>query len=254
MDYILIYLYIYAFVVGMCLASFINVVIYRLPLGISVARGRSFCPSCNHQLGVLDLIPIFSYLSLRGKCRYCGTKIPVRDTLIEVLGGCIAMLCFHVYGFNLMTLLSFLFALILIAIAFIDLDTMIIPDSLNVCIALLGVASLLVNDLGLMDRVLGVFAVSLPLWCINLFIVDSFGGGDIKLFAACGFLLGWRVLLIGAFLSILLAGTYACYLLLTRKANGKAHIAFGPYICVGMFIALLYGEQLLRAYLGLFGL
>lgn len=254
MNPILLIVYIYAFVVGMCIASFVNVVIYRVPRRISVAKGRSFCPSCKHQLGVLDLIPIFSYLFLGGKCRYCDAKIPVRDTLVEILGGCLAMLCFLVFGFSWMTLLSFTFGMVLIAIAMIDLDTMTIPDELNICVLLIAIASMFITDISLVDRLIGVFIVSVPLWAINFVVADSFGGGDIKLLAACGLLLGWKYLLVGAFIAILLAGSYAIYLVLSKKVERKDHIAFGPYICFGMFVVLLYGEQILEAYLHFFGL
>lgn len=254
MDYILVYLYVYAFILGMCIASFINVVIFRVPLGISVAKGRSYCPNCQHSLSALDLMPIVSYLALGGKCRYCKSKIPVRDTLLEALGGCLAMLCFHLYGFDWMTILSFAYAMVLVAVAMIDFDTMIIPDRLNLSILIIALLSLFVSDISILDRVIGLLAVSLPMYLLNLFITDAFGGGDIKLLAASGLLLGWRSLLVGTFIALLIAGSYACYLLITKKADTGTHIAFGPYLCVGLFIAMLYGDSILRAYLGLFGL
>lgn len=254
METIFIFLYVYMFVVGACIASFVNVVIYRLPLEISVAKGRSFCPSCQHQLGVLDLIPIVSYICLGGKCRYCKTKIPIRDTLLEVLGGLLGMLCFYRYGIDLMTLISFAFAMVLVAISMIDLDTMTIPNSLIIACFVICVISYPFIDVSIIDRIIGFFAVSLPLYLLNLVIPDCFGGGDIKLLAVCGLMLGWVDLLVGMFIAIVIAGLYAGYLMLSKKVSRKDHIAFGPYICFGMFVALLYGNELLNWYLHLFGL
>lgn len=254
MEAILILIYVYAFVVGMCIASFMNVVIYRVPLNISVAKGRSFCPSCKHSLNALDLIPIFSYLFLGGKCRYCHAKIPVRDTLLEILGGCLAMVCFYRYGFEWMTLISFALSMVLMAISMIDLDTMIIPDRLNVCVLMIAILSMFLLDVPMMDRVIGALAVSVPMFLLNFLIPDCFGGGDIKLLAACGLMLGWKKLLVGMFIAVLLAGVVAVYLMITKKVDRKGHMAFGPYICIGMFVSLLYGYEILGMYLSLFGL
>lgn len=253
MESILIFLYVYAFVVGSCIASFINVVIYRVPLGLSVAKGRSFCPQCHHQLHALDLIPIVSYMFLGGRCRYCHAKIPVRDTLLEILGGLLGMLCFYRFGIDGMTLLSFVFAMVLLAIAMIDLDTMIIPNELIICCLILVVLSIPLMEMSILDRLIGFLIVSVPMYLLNLVIPDCFGGGDIKLLAVCGLLMGWQNLLVGMFIAIILAGGYATYLLVTHKANRKTHMAFGPYICIGVFTALLYGQEILNMYLGLFG-
>ena len=254
MEAVLILMYVYAFVVGCCMASFINVVIYRVPLGISVAKGRSFCPSCQHQLHALDLIPILSYICLGGKCRYCHEHIGMRDTLLELLGGLLGMLCFYRYGFSMMTVIAFAFAMMLQAIAFIDLDTMEIPNGLVVGCFIIGFISIPFLHIDMISRIIGIFIVSVPLIVLNMVIPDAFGGGDIKLLAACGFFMGWVNVLIGMFIAVLLAGGYAIYLMLSHKIDKGGHIAFGPYLCIGMFISLLYGSQLLSSYLSLFGL
>lgn len=254
MESIFIFLYVYMFVVGACITSFINVVIYRLPLGISVAKGRSFCPACHHQLSAIDLIPILSWVTLGGKCRYCQAKIPVRDTFLEVIGGLLGVLCFHHYGMNWMTLISFVFSMILIAITMIDFDTMTIPNSLVIACVIIVIISYPFIEISILERIIGFFIVSLPLYLLNYVIPDCFGGGDIKLLAVCGLLLGWQNLLVGMFIAILTGGSYAGYLLISRKVEKGTHIAFGPYICFGMFLALLYGQSLLNWYLSLFGL
>ncbi len=238
----------YIWIIGMCTASFINVVIDRIPKKKSVIKGRSSCPTCSHVLGVMDMIPVISYLMLKGKCRYCKTKLSVREPWIELLGGFLAILCFYVYGNHWMSMVSFLFSMILLAISCIDFDTMIIPDRLNLCVLLIGLISTLVSDISLKERLIGMWIVSLPLFLMNLLIPDSFGGGDIKLLICCGFMLGWKNTLVGMIFAVLSAGSYATYLLFTKKRNRKEHIAFGPYICMGMFTALLAGNQIINAY------
>ena len=254
METILIFFYIYMFVIGTCVASFINVVIYRLPLGISVAKGRSFCPSCQHQLKAIDLIPIVSYLCLGGKCRYCRSPIPMRDTILEFIGGMLGMLCFYRYGIHWMTLISFVFAMILVAITMIDFDTMTIPNSLVIACLVVCVLYYPFNHNSLWECLIGFFIVSGSMYLMNLIIPDCFGGGDIKLIAVCGLMLGWKLVLVGMFIAVIIAGCYAGYLMLTHKVDKKGHIAFGPYICFGMFVSLLYGNELLSWYLALFGL
>lgn len=252
MNTMLVFLYTNLFIVGCCVASFINVVIYRIPLGLSVVKGRSFCPSCHHQLHAIDLIPILSYVSLGGKCRYCQNHIPIRDTFLELLGGILALLCFYRFGFNWFALLSFVFVMVLQAISFIDLDTMEIPNSLVICCLMIALLSVSFMDLNMIDRLIGFFVLSVPLYLLNYVIPDSFGGGDIRLLAVCGLFLGWKKLLVGMFIAIFLAGGYACYLLVRGKIEMNGHIAFGPYICVGMFVSLLYGTQIFNVYLWLF--
>ncbi|MFQ6875644.1 MAG: prepilin peptidase [Coprobacillus cateniformis] len=254
MEPIVLFLYVYMFVLGTCIASFINVVIYRLPLGLNFVEGRSFCPKCHKTLKAYDMIPVFSWFLLRGKCRFCKEPISLRYPAIEFVGGVLAVLCFYRYGIDWMTLISFVFSMILLTICMIDYDTMIIPNGLVICCLIVAIVSVPFLDLSLMDRIIGFFIISVPLYIMNLIIPDCFGGGDIKLLAVSGLLMGWINVLIGMFIAVLIAGIYAGYLLLTHRIDRKGHIAFGPYICFGVFVALLYGQELFKWYLSLFGL
>ena len=255
MDRLLILIYIYSFLIGICIASFINVVIWRVPQRLSFVKGRSYCPSCNHQLTWVDLFPVFSYLFLRGKCRYCGVKIPARDTLLEVLGGIIGLYCFYHFQFTWDTLIVFCIFMIMVAITMIDFDTMTIPNGLIIALIVpIGIFTVLHPELSLMSRVIGFFIVSLPMYLLTVLIPDCFGGGDIKLIAVCGFLLGWKLTLLAFFISVLIGGGYAVYLLISKKSKKGAHIAFGPYLCVGIMVSLLYGNAIIQWYLALFGL
>ena len=139
MDSIIILIYVYMFLIGMCVASFMNVVIDRVPRNESFVKGRSHCDHCGETLKWCDLVPIVSYIFLRGKCRYCHTSIPIRGFLIEIFGGLIGMFCFYRFGFSIETILMFVIAMILLAITMIDFDTMIIPDGLNIAMLLVSI-------------------------------------------------------------------------------------------------------------------
>lgn len=255
LEGIIVVFYIYSFLLGICIASFINVVIWRVPQGLSVAKGRSYCPTCNHQLAWYDLFPVLSYILLKGKCRYCSAKIPYRDTLVEIVGGIIAIICFHHFMFTWDTLIVFSIFMILLAITIIDFDTMTIPNGLIIALIIpVGMMTVLHQDISLLTRIIGFFIISLPMYLLMMIIPDCFGGGDLKLIAVCGFLLGWQNTLLAGFISVILGGIYAIYLLMSGKAKKGAHIAFGPYLAIGIAIALLYGNEIIKFYLSLFGI
>lgn len=246
-------LYVYVFIVGLCLGSFANVLIYRLPRGLNIAKGRSLCPACGHTLGARDLVPVLSWLLLRRKCRYCGADIAARYPLVELLGGLLAVVSPLVFGWTLHALFSFLAAMLLMTVSFIDADTQEIPDSLVLALAAVAaLAAIFTRDIAILSRVIGFFVLSLPMLLINLIKSTSFGGGDIKLCAVCGFLLGWRGMLVAGFLALLGGGGYGAYLLLSKKKSGKEHFAFGPFLAAGIYIAMLFSEWLIIWYMSLF--
>lgn len=248
-------LYLFVFVFGCCIGSFLNVLVYRVPNHISFVKGRSFCPNCHAPIKNRDLIPILSFLFLRGKCRGCGQRISPRYPLVEAFAGLLAALCFWRFDFTIQALVAFAFCAILLTVALIDHDTMTIPNGLIIALMVPALCCVfLFPSVGLLARVIGFFAVSLPMLLLNLLIPDCFGGGDIKLMAVCGFALGWQNTLVAAFLAVLLCGVVSVYLLAIKRVGKGCHIAFGPYLTVGLATAFLYGEPLLRAYLSIFGL
>ncbi|MEO1815712.1 MAG: prepilin peptidase [Acetobacterium sp.] len=246
-------LYLYIFVIGIVIGSFLNVVIYRVPKEISFAKGRSFCPHCQAQIKGYHNVPVFSYLWLRGKCADCGEPISIRYPLVELFTGLMAVLVFAVYGFSFQWLVVFAAGAILICITMIDFDTMTIPNGL--VIALMAPALLsffFFPQVGILSRVIGIFVISLPMLALALVIPDAFGGGDIKLMAVAGFMLGWGNTLLATFIGLLLGGAVAVYLL-AQKTKDK-HMAFGPYLCIGIMTALLFGDIIIQWYFNLFGL
>lgn len=245
--------YLYIFVVGAVIGSFLNVVIYRVPKELSFTKGRSFCPHCHSQIKGYHNVPVFSYLCLRGKCADCGESISIRYPFIELFAGIMAVVILAVYGFSFQWLVVFIAGAILICITMIDFDTMTIPDGL---VLALMVPALLCffffPQVGILSRVIGIFVISLPMLALVLFIPEAFGGGDIKLMAVAGFMLGWTNTLLAALMGLLLGGLVAI-ILLARKTKDK-HMAFGPYLCIGIMTALLFGDIIIQWYLSLLGL
>ncbi|MDD4689956.1 MAG: prepilin peptidase [Eubacteriales bacterium] len=243
-------LYFYIFLLGITIGSFLNVVIYRVPNGISVAAGRSFCPSCKETLRSYDLIPIVSYLALGGKCRVCKTKISPRYPIIELLSGILAIGSVWLYGFHIDALVLFVISTILLCISLVDYDTMTIPDAL--LFSLLPVAIVLPfldPSVGIVSRIIGFFAISLPMYGALYLIEDCFGGADIKLFAILGFILGWKNILLTFFIAIILAAICSVVASKIKKEDYKGkHIPFGPYICLGAFIAMIFGHNIIEWY------
>lgn len=241
------------FAVGALVYSFLNVVIYRLPEKKSIFKKDYICSKCGHDLPVKDRIPVFSWIFLRGKCRYCGTKIPMRYALVELFGGIITVFINWYYGLNLHALTVFLFFAVMTVITFIDMDTMEIPPVLNALILLIGIMSIwTIGGLSIVDRIIGMFVISVPVYVLALF--GGFGGGDVKLMFAAGFLLGWKATVAAFFIGIIVGAVYSVFLLIKKLKGLKAEIAFGPFLCLGLAIAVFVGEQLMDAYISSLGL
>jgi len=237
---------------GASVGSFLNVVALRRSKEEGFLTGRSCCMACGCTLIWHDLIPVISWFILFGKCRACKVRISLRYVLIEIITGFVFALVFIVFGFAMMTLLTLAVVMILLAISLIDLSTMEIPNGLNMMLVPLAIAAIWIwSDIGLASRGLGFFVVSFPMLIVTMIIDRAFGGGDIKLMAVCGFLLGWQNALLAFFIAILLGGGWAIYLIVTHKRKKGEHMVFGPALCIGVLLAILYGEHILAWYLGL---
>ncbi len=245
-------IYLYAFILALCIGSFLNVVIYRLPLGKSVADGRSFCPHCKNKLKNRDLIPVFSFLLLKGRCRSCKQPISPRYCMVELTTALLALLVLAVNGANALSLCYFAIAALLLCVALIDADTMTIPDPLIIALALCILPTALLSPLPLWQRAVGFVVISLPMLLLCLVQGGAFGGGDIKLMAVCGALLGWQNILLAMFIGVVGGGIWGVYLLRSGKAKKGANICFGPFLSVGICTALLFGAQILASYFSLY--
>lgn len=245
--------YLLAFLIGISIGSFVNVLVYRIPRGLDFVKGRSFCPACQQTLGARDLIPLLSWAFLKGKCRYCGAKISIRYPLVELAGGLLALLSQWRFGWTAAGLTVFMASMTLLTVSLIDWDTREIPDGLNIALgilAILSVWSMPGPNIG--ARLMGLVCVSAPMCLINLIKPTSFGTGDVLLMVGAGFLLGWKNTLLAMFVALIIGGGYGAWLLLAKKAGGKDHFAFGPALATGICIALFFGNDIILWYLSLF--
>ena len=242
----------YITVMGFVIGSFLNVCIYRIPLHLNIAKGRSFCPSCHTTLKPYDMVPIFSYLILRGKCRKCKAPISVQYPLVEALTGILFLAAFLAHGFTIYSGLLCLFFCCLIVVSITDIQTMMIPDSLQVFIFILAVINIIVTPNEFIEKLIGLAVISMPMLLIAA-ITGGFGGGDVKLCAVSGLFLGWKLVLLGAFAGCILASCWSILLIIRKKADKKTLISFGPFLCFGFLFAALFGSQLITWYLTLLG-
>lgn len=269
---------IFAAVFGLLIGSFLNVVIHRLPKmmqresdnyvahesGVplphtdryNLMMPRSACPHCDHRITAAENIPVVSYLFLRGKCSECKAPISIRYPLIEILSGALSAVLIWHFGSGVAGLAALLFAYLLIAMTFIDADTQLLPDDLTLPLLWCG---LLLNLNGtfvsLNDAVIGAAAGYLSLWSVYwLFKLatgkEGMGYGDFKLLAALGAWMGWKMLPVIILLSSLVGAIVGISLIVFARRGRNIPIPFGPYLATAGMIAMLYGEQLVRTYLG----
>ena len=245
MIYVIIFLY------GIVIGSFLNVCIYRIPKGESIVKVRSHCMNCGYQLKWYDLVPLFSFLFLRGRCRKCKQKISVQYPVIELLNGVLYCIVFAVYGVSVNALLYALLASALIALSVIDFRTYEIPVGFNIWILALGLIRIVTDYADWLDYAVGFLAVSMFLLLIYLITKGrGIGGGDIKLMAACGLLLGWKRIILAFVLGCIIGSVVHTA---RMKISGQGHVlAFGPYLSVGVMIAALAGDPMIAWYLSFF--
>lgn len=239
------------FIYGSIFGSFFNVVILRTPKHESLVTQSSHCPKCQTPIKPYDLIPILSYFILGGKCRNCKNPISWRYPLIESITGITFVWVYLVFGFAYQTIIGILLTSILIIVTVIDIDTMEILDRFQLLLFLLALINLFISPLPILEHLIGFFIISIPFF-ILAYITGGLGGGDIKLIAMAGLLLGYKATLVAFFIASILGGLVAIYLLVTKQKERKSLIAFGPYLCIGIFLAYMYGNQVFSWYLSFF--
>lgn len=266
---------------GLCVGSFLNVVIHRLPKmmelewqaqcaelkgeveatpspPLSLSKPRSRCPECGHQISALENIPLLSYLFiLKGKCSACGSRISVRYPIVEVMTALLSAYTAWHFGPSLATIGALLLLWSLIALAAIDLDTQLLPDSITLPLLWLGlVFNLLGTYVDLPTAVVGAIAGYLALWTVYwLFKLatgkEGMGYGDFKLLAALGAWMGWQMLPTIILLSSAVGAIVGISLIVAARHGRNVPIPFGPYLAAAGVIALFWGPQLTNRYLGL---
>lgn len=271
--------YALALLFGLCVGSFLNVVIHRLPKMLerawqaeaksilaldtlddqapyNLALPRSACPSCGHTLRWFENLPIISYLLLRGRCSACGTGIGQRYPWIELLTATLTLCVAVTLPPSLAAALWMIFIWALVALAFIDLDTQLLPDQITLPLLWLGLLFHLTADSGLSieDAVMGATLGYLSLWLVfHAFRLltgkEGMGYGDFKLFAAFGAWFGWQALPLIILLSSVVGAAIGLLMMLILGRDRHTPIAFGPYLCGAALVYLFWGEQLVQGYL-----
>ncbi len=257
------------FILGASIGSFLNVVIYRVPAGLSVLYPPSRCPQCLHKLGKRENVPIFGWLLLRGRCRHCQAKISSRYPIVEAVTGLIFLLVFWIFGFSVQTLGYWAFCSWLLALSLIDFDTMTLPEPLTRSGLILGLvfqlgigyvaqasnASRIINQLmfGISGAVVGIWLLSLITIFGSLILGQTaMGWGDSKLAAMMGAWLGWKYLLLAGFMACALGAFVGGGAIAIGLLDRRQPMPFGPFLAMGAAIALFWGEAILSSYLHLF--
>ncbi len=235
---------------GLVFGSFLNVLIYRIPKKENFVSTRSHCMKCDYQLKWYDLVPLFSYLFLGGKCRKCKTKISPQYPIVEAMNMVLWVLVFVFCGISFHSIFCCITVSMLLVLSVIDLRTYEIPFGLNVVIFLCGVADTAIDYQNWLDHVIGFFAVSAFLYLIVIISKGAaMGGGDVKLMAAAGLLIGWQ----NSILALIIGCVVGSIIHIIRMKVSKAEhlLAMGPYLSFGIMIAILWGSRLIELYLNL---
>lgn len=245
-------LYVFSCVLGLVVGSFLNVVIYRLPRRESLVRPGSHCPVCGVAIRWFDNVPLLSWVLLRGRCRSCKTAISCRYPFVEALTAATFGLAAWRWGLSWQLPVSWIFLAGLIAIAFIDLEHMIIPNSIVLPGTVVGLAaSIALRPGSWWVYIAGSLGAAAFMLVLALLWSGGMGPGDIKMALFMGAFLGEQVL-VALFFAFLSGALVGLYLILVRKQSRKTRVPFGPFLALGSLIALYLGEPILRTYLDLY--
>ncbi|OUR83165.1 prepilin peptidase [Cycloclasticus sp. 46_120_T64] len=278
------FLYLSVGVLGLLVGSFLNVVIYRLPIMLqkswrqeclefleqedhesnadvfNLSQPRSRCPSCNHPISAIENIPVLSYLFLRGRCKNCRTSISIRYPLVEFSTALLSIMVAIQFGVSTQTLIALPFTWTLITLSLIDADTQLLPDSITLPLLWLVLFASLFNvfidpSSALMGAIAGYLSLWSVFWLFKLATgKDGMGYGDFKLLAAMGALLGWQMLPLVIMLSAFAGAIIGISLIVFKGRSKNNALPFGPYLSIAGFIALLWGEQINQSYLQFIGI
>lgn len=263
-------IYVTIALVGLCIGSFLNVLIYRLPLGMNIASPPSHCPNCDQKIKWYDNIPLLSYIILGGKCRHCKTRISPRYFIVELINILLWVIILIVFGLSVYSAILLLLSSILLAIICIDFEHQIIPDSLNIAIGILGVVATVYSIFDpIVPCILGNFTIvwwerlagglggGLFFTAIFYFYLwirkkEGLGGGDVKLIAALGLILGYKLTILCIGFSAIFACLYLLVMKIAKKLEADKPFAFGPFLATAAFTSIIVGNYLINLYLSLF--
>ena len=247
----------FVFIFGLCIGSFLNVCIFRLPESKSIVQPRSMCPHCGTPIRFYDNIPILSYILLKGKCRHCSTPIALRYPVVELISGAFALGVYLKYGIRLEALIYYALIATLIVITFIDIDHQIIPDVVTLPgIPVFFAASFGLRQITFVDSILGILVgggtLFLVAWLYHLLTKkEGMGGGDIKLLAMIGAVIGWKGVLFTIFVASAVGTLAGMLIILKTRKTMKLAVPFGPFLAIGGITYILFGPQLISWYFNL---
>jgi leader peptidase (prepilin peptidase) / N-methyltransferase len=253
------FFYIFAFIFGAVVGSFLNVCIYRLPKKESVVFPPSHCPNCDYKIPFYDNIPILSYIVLAGRCRSCKVRISPQYPLVELVTALLTLFLFIKFGPSLSFLVLFLFCSAMVVVTFIDLEHQIIPDVISLSGIVCGfIFSFFIPQLGWLNSLIGIAVGGGSLLLVAYgyeFITkkEGMGGGDIKLLAMMGAFFGWRAIPFIIFVSSLIGSVIGITVMLIQKKDAKLAIPFGPFLALGAILYIFFGRQVIYWYLRLSG-
>lgn len=243
--------YLIFFVIGLFFGSFLNVVIYRFPEMKDIFLGHSYCPKCKKNIPFYDLVPLFSYLMLGGKCRFCRKPISIQYLIIEFATGFLFSLAYYILGFNLSLIFYLPIFMLLVLIFVYDLKYLEIPEIFSWLFLALAILAGLFANIYSIDRFLLGGLVGGGILGILVGISDErwMGSGDIKIGLGFGFLLGYPNALLFLFLSFIIGAVFGVLKILVKKGKLKSQIPFAPFLIVSAIITLLFGQRLIDYYL-----
>lgn len=247
--------FVFIVIIGLCIGSFLNVCIYRLPKNESISFPPSHCQNCGYRLKVKDLVPVFSYMFLKGKCRNCGEKISIQYPIIELTNALLYVCVYLRYGLTIETIKYSIFVSLLLVIGMIDFKTTLVCMETTifgivVSVIFMGYSWYSTKAFPL-DNVLGGVIGFLIIWLI-VKLTAGMGEGDIDIALVCGLFLGKKGIAITLFFGVILGGIAGAIFLIGRKKGKKDEMAFGPYLAMGAFIALMWGEKIFNWYISSF--
>lgn len=247
---------IFLFILGVCIGSFLNVCIYRIPRREPLIFSRSHCPKCGTRLKVVDNIPFISFIFLGGKCRTCKNSISLQYPIVELLTGLVFLLSYWHFGWGWEFISKVVFLTMLIVISFIDLEHRIIPDTISLSGIIIGLGfSLLLKSITFWESLFGFLIGGALLYLVALlgdllFKKESMGGGDIKMAAMIGAFLGWQKFLLALFIAVALGAVIGIItMIISSKVRKDKIIPFGPFLALGAAICVFWGEKLIEIYI-----
>ena len=247
------WLYVLAALLGLVMGSAVTALAWRVPRGVSWVHGRSECPACGHVLEARDLLPVLSWMTALGRCRHCGAEVAIRYPLTEI--ACAVWCVLVLRHLGLVPAMPFvaLWGFLLVALTWIDLDYQLLPDALTLPGTLVGVAAAALTPSGLGNAMFGMLVgsgtLSLLAWgYLRVRKIEGMGGGDIKLAAMLGAVLGWKLVVLTFFLAALTGSLWGGWLILRKRGDGLTALPFGTLLCPAAMVAYLWGPGWIGLY------